>query len=319
MKIDFISKILACVKGTKAGKKFDATQIKQKPETLTSKSFNQEIEEYQTGNDTKRPNYYLQKIIFNDGSEIDINKNDIIILVGENNVGKSRALQDLYDLLALSQSSTVVKGIENSKPLKDDLLQWCRLHLTVKKQDTGESYSGIGVKNISDFDITHGYDEKTVTDSIRNVLACKLNSYERLSISGPVQSDFYLDLNNNPIKALLNDELQLKRVSAAFYEAFGMFIFPNMGTSASPSLCVYDKPDIQPIKHESQIEFQSKYTKIMNSIPKLHEQGDGMRCFMGLLLYLIIERYNIYLIDEPEAFLHPPSSDSFRWYGWRSP
>ena len=33
-----------------------------------------------------------------------------------------------------------------------------------------------------------------------------------------------------------------------------------------------------------------------------------MRSFVGLMLYLIIDHYNIFLIDEPEAFLHPPQA-----------
>jgi hypothetical protein len=40
------------------------------------------------------------------------------------------------------------------------------------------------------------------------------------------------------------------------------------------------------------------------SLPLLHEQGDGVRSFVGLLHSLA--RLPLVLIDEPEAFLHPP-------------
>ena len=37
-------------------------------------------------------------------------------------------------------------------------------------------------------------------------------------------------------------------------------------------------------------------------------QGDGMVGFTGVLLSLLIENYSVYLIDEPESFLHPPQA-----------
>jgi len=40
----------------------------------------------------------------------------------------------------------------------------------------------------------------------------------------------------------------------------------------------------------------------------LHEQGDGMRGFVGVLLNAFISNHSILFIDEPEAFLHPPQA-----------
>jgi len=46
----------------------------------------------------------------------------------------------------------------------------------------------------------------------------------------------------------------------------------------------------------------------MAGLPQLSEQGDGMRSFVGLLLPLLTAKYPIVVIDEPEAFLHPPQA-----------
>jgi hypothetical protein len=40
----------------------------------------------------------------------------------------------------------------------------------------------------------------------------------------------------------------------------------------------------------------------------LEQQGDGMKSLLGLLLPLITATYPIILVDEPEAFLHPPQA-----------
>jgi hypothetical protein len=43
-------------------------------------------------------------------------------------------------------------------------------------------------------------------------------------------------------------------------------------------------------------------------LPRLDEQGDGMKSFMGLLLNTLVSAYPFVLVDEPEAFLHPPQA-----------
>lgn len=52
----------------------------------------------------------------------------------------------------------------------------------------------------------------------------------------------------------------------------------------------------------------TRYLKELEKLPTLHSQGDGMRSFVGLLLNSFLSQYSIVLIDEPEAFLHPPQS-----------
>lgn len=48
--------------------------------------------------------------------------------------------------------------------------------------------------------------------------------------------------------------------------------------------------------------------KRVAALPKVHEQGDGIRSLAGLLLNLMMPNYTVFLIDEPEAFLHPPQA-----------
>ena len=50
------------------------------------------------------------------------------------------------------------------------------------------------------------------------------------------------------------------------------------------------------------------YIERLEKLPTLHTQGDGMRSFAGVLLATSVGRESIMLIDEPEAFLHPPQA-----------
>ena len=45
---------------------------------------------------TEKAGGYISKIHFNDGTDVDIQQNDIVIFVGPNNAGKSQSLKDIY-------------------------------------------------------------------------------------------------------------------------------------------------------------------------------------------------------------------------------
>jgi hypothetical protein len=46
----------------------------------------------------------------------------------------------------------------------------------------------------------------------------------------------------------------------------------------------------------------------LEKLTPIQDQGDGMRSFLGVLLYTAVRSEPILLIDEPEAFLHPPQA-----------
>ncbi|MDR2567433.1 MAG: AAA family ATPase [Bifidobacteriaceae bacterium] len=59
-----------------------------------------------------------------------------------------------------------------------------------------------------------------------------------------------------------------------------------------------------------------EYTDGVLSLPKLADQGDGVKSFMGLAINVIAGNAQILLVDEPEAFLHPAQARELgRWLG----
>jgi len=48
--------------------------------------------------------------------------------------------------------------------------------------------------------------------------------------------------------------------------------------------------------------------KILSNCQKLDEQGDGLRSYVGVVTALTVLKRPLFLIDEPEAFLHPPQA-----------
>jgi AAA domain, putative AbiEii toxin, Type IV TA system len=57
-----------------------------------------------------------------------------------------------------------------------------------------------------------------------------------------------------------------------------------------------------------------EYADAVRTLPSLEEQGDGIKSFLGLALYVLATPFQVMLIDEPEAFLHPSHSRALgRW------
>lgn len=61
-------------------------------------------------------------------------------------------------------------------------------------------------------------------------------------------------------------------------------------------------------EYEDEQDRQEKYADILAQYPQVQDQGDGMKSFVGILLQLMLDYICVYLIDEPESFLHPPQA-----------
>jgi hypothetical protein len=55
-------------------------------------------------------------------------------------------------------------------------------------------------------------------------------------------------------------------------------------------------------------ESQAAYRAALAALPLLSAQGDGMKSLLGLLLWIVTATYPVIIVDEPEAFLHPPQA-----------
>jgi len=109
---------------------------------------------------------------------------------------------------------------------------------------------------------------------------------------------------SHPIHYLQKDDLLEKRFSDYFRQAFGTDLIVHRNAGSEVPLYVGDKP----IPKTGDDRTSLSYIKELEKLDLLHEQGDGMRSFVGVLLNAFISNHSILFIDEPEAFLHPPQA-----------
>lgn len=105
----------------------------------------------------------------------------------------------------------------------------------------------------------------------------------------------------NHLAALFRDEDKKNRVRKLTKEAFNLYflIDPISIPNLKIKFCRYEpKPD-QEILDKKNVEFFKSAESITNF-------GDGVKVFTGLVSAVLSLHQNIMLIDEPEAYLHPP-------------
>lgn len=248
---------------------------------------------------------FISKITFNDSSSFDVNENDIVIFVGPNNVGKSQALKDIYSLSAAPANCVVVSSIEISEVLKTEMEFFMKAIST--RAQNGFSYEGFGyIINDNGISIAK---HSQVWGCFRNVFVSFLGTEDRLSICNPPNSIDRNDSAKHPIHIIARDPYCRKRISSYFKKAFGKDILPFTTNGKTVPLSITDRLttdyDASCGDEFSHIE---KISSQLDKCPQVHEQGDGIRSFTGILLHLIIDHRKVFLIDEPESFLHPPQA-----------
>ena len=248
---------------------------------------------------------YISKLFLNNGKEIDINKNDIVIFVGPNNAGKSQALKDIYEICDTKKPTIVVNDIEIIK-YAGDIKAFLEKVSTVDDHGTYKNYAGLGY-SFATPSIT-GYSTKKYYGSARPLFVAYLNTLNRLKISDPANLISRKSAKKNPIHYVAFDRTYREWLSNNFKQAFGKEIIPHTLNCSSIPLCIGDAVKFDEEFADEQ-ERQEEYAAVLDTYNQVQDQGDGIKSFTGILLYLMLDYYCTFLIDEPESFLHPPQAN----------
>ncbi len=110
------------------------------------------------------------------------------------------------------------------------------------------------------------------------------------------------DQKSKPQHVLYDDSGQMAKVSELFRRAFGKDIMFDFRGGSKLPIHVGELP-----RWDGEFDrVGDKYVEAVRAWPRLDEQGDGMKSYAGMLFETIAAARDIVLVDEPEAFLHPP-------------
>lgn len=251
---------------------------------------------------------WISKIEFNDNSKIDFDKNDITVFVGPNNAGKSASLKEAAKLLRRKNDKGIVlKNITIEKEGDEaDLFSFIESHSKKNFQNNPEPhYQGYGFNIYMPHIKSYWANYKEGVNDLFPVFVNILSTEARLTAANPPQNiKLTTEPPTNPIHFLQKSDGLEKKFSAYFKQAFGTDLIVHRNAGSEVPLYVGEKPIIE----QGEDRVSESYLTNLEKLDLLHLQGDGMRSFVGVLLNAFISSHSILLIDEPEAFLHPPQA-----------
>ncbi|MCO5108435.1 MAG: AAA family ATPase [Burkholderiaceae bacterium] len=251
------------------------------------------------------PRIWVDQLTFSDGSTFSLGNNDVILIVGPNNAGKSATLRTIRDKLAKGAKSPVVSDLHYTK--EGDVAaveQWLRSVASISDQESKDpTFRGFDTQ-LSKSAIPVFWGRNNQLNALTRFFCHFLSAESRLTAAAPAPMiDFLSDPLSHPIHYLYHDAKLEKRLSDQFRKAFGVGLVLNRLAGKQLPLHVGDAPELP--KEGNRL---GEHARQLLELPPLHLQGDGMRSFAGVLLQTSVGQESVLLVDEPEAFLHPPQA-----------
>lgn len=247
----------------------------------------------------KRPTASISQITFSGGDVYELKPNEKIILVGPNNSGKSHSLREIISICETGkdQRTVVVASLKISKEgdgqqLKDFL---------DAEAEYKDGYYRYKSWSLYDSHVQY-WDGEYLLHAIRPGFIQNIAANDRLNICEQQSSISPGEQKTKPQHILYDSEGLMRKISLMFRRAFGKdLMFDFRGGSRLP-IHVGELPK----SDEGTDRVGDAYVSAVRENPLLDKQGDGMKSYAGILFEAIVADLDITLIDEPEAFLHPP-------------
>jgi hypothetical protein len=260
--------------------------------------------------------YKINEVRFTDGTVV--HPGALTIIVGPNNSGKSRALRDIETLTTGGKRPHVVvssvefpmpQGIEEFfeayeiEPHIDDnnnvFLRGLSSNLTSEhnihvghswKQDLEHLLSEVNKYSISTFAEWFGH-----------TFVSMFSTEDRLKIIKETESA-ERGITQNILQAFYKEGPAIEeKVRDIIKEAFQKDLRLDYSSLRKILLRIGDNLSSAPLDPREALPYYS-------TIEKLDDQGDGIRSFVATVLTILVGNRPVLLLDEPEAFLHPPQA-----------
>lgn len=254
------------------------------------------------------PSLSIERIKFNDEFAIGLKNDDVILIVGANNVGKSRILKDLKnDLNDLSKPKVIVdEVVYNSSNFSSDQLRkyfekniskdsWGNYNVYI---DENETYS------FSDSSFINIEEERQFYKALFSFLSTE----SCLNITRPIVFNRTIDNHSLRIMEVLeSDAKAIDDLNEVLQMGFGKAIDTYEEYLDGTVVKKYKIGKNREIIHAIKANRRDNL-KILGKMEDLHSQGDGIRSAVAIMASLIVNIHSLFLIDEPETFMHPPQA-----------
>ena len=107
----------------------------------------------------------------------------------------------------------------------------------------------------------------------------------------------------NHIQALFVDDARREKLKRATKDAFGFYVLVDPTTPGQFRFCAsVELPEVPDIERS----LTDRALKFFSDSQSIDSASDGVKAYSGLIAAVLATDYRVILVDEPEAFLHPP-------------
>jgi len=247
---------------------------------------------------TFQPKLSLSDITFSSGQTLQLSEQHKVLIVGPNNSGKSQSIRDIMTILTEKKCDpVVVKDINIKRNFDGNQLE---KYLIDNATLINHSYH-LGSVKVQTLHTNPSLNTKALR-SATGIFFKSINAKERLNICEQQGSIDLKDAKTVPQHILYDDESLMNHVSDIFRKAFNKDLAFDYRAGRSIPIYLIEKDELSGIPNKA----SNEYTERLRKFPLLDQQGDGVKSYAGILFETIAYRYQVTMIDEPEAFLHPP-------------
>lgn len=240
----------------------------------------------------------------------------VTIFVGPNNAGKSLVLRELEQDISSHQRVTTKILSDFEIAWLDDVQLSADITSLTKKAPLGTppdhiyvgrfnpsgnlDASNVPREQLTSYMTAHS-EKRWVTSQFLRFFLIRLDGRTRFELTNDRPRGDLLGQAQNMLMHLFKDDQARKQVSDIIHDAFGAyFTIEQLSAENLRIRLSQTKPgaDEQNWNHAAR-EFHGQAIHIK-------ESSDGVQAFVGILCAVLSGDYRAILIDEPEAFLHPP-------------
>ncbi|MET9113044.1 AAA family ATPase [Streptomyces longwoodensis] len=254
----------------------------------------------------------LSKLHLVDGAVVEPPLDGMTVFTGPNNSGKSLLLRELVQQLQVHPGQVEplrwINAVEIYREGSgEELIAWLesRGHEARRHPQTGRRHLPAPYDSSEpgpDIDAAIINWSRTQVGPLNHMLVSTQWTQDRLANQTESRQWDLRQPPSHPTQKLWEDRATHTRFSQWFEDAFGKPIainrfIPEIRLQVGSTGLADTAPPITP-------ELREAYS----ALPYLAEQGDGMRAFANIMLHTLVTPPPVIVIDEPEAFLHPPQA-----------
>lgn len=241
----------------------------------------------------------------------------ITVFVGPNSSGKSLALRELQEFLDRddrSDNTCIISDIEPMWPREADFIREFTLLEKPTSQPIPSNQVNIGYFSSNGNLSTAGIPFARLLESVRakgdkhvffrlfaRYFLTRLDGRTRFYLLDERPQGDLLEYPTNILAKILVDDIVRENVRKLVHDAFGLYLVvdPTSGGRLRLRLSKTQPP-------EDELSFSAKAREFHRQAIRIEDTSDGVQAYVSIIISILSGYYKIIILDEPEAFLHPP-------------